>query len=642
MSSDRRYPNPDELLIDLNDAQRAAVQRVRGPVVVEAGAGSGKTRVISRRAAYAAATGAIDPNRMLLITFTEKAGAEMSQRIRHLGLRGAMANNVHSFALRQLIWLWPRFNDSLVPTLLPDPYRLVNAFLRSRASKVNAPDVVSEIRWAKARGIRPAGYLAALAGRQPAVPTDLAAEAFADYERRKQAARLMDFDDILTLLATLINENDDVADLVRSRRTWICVDEYQDTNFIQDALFTAWLGDSTDFCVVGDIDQAIFGFTGATSDYLTGFPKRFQQARRFELTDNYRSSPEVLEVANKLLAAEHRRKRLQATRPSGPTPRVTQLADGESEVRAVIDEIRRLAGIGVEFSDMAMLFRQRAHRLPFEEALRTARIPFRSVDPFFARREVVMAIEALSSPATGSGLSEIAARTWSELFGFDVRDADNAGDSRWDSINALLHLAAELEKRNGPVTPPEFAAELQTRGEAEAGSKEGVELTTYHQAKGREWPVVLLPMLEEGTLPDFRARSPDERAEEWRLLHVGITRAERFLWISHADERTRGEKTFRPLRSSFLYPLSPAPPTASKPTTRASRRTAGWPPANTREITAATLLPRGARVVHRTLGRGVVWSMDGSTISVRFDVGMRKLTWPEVGTRGKLRRATGG
>lgn len=641
--------DPDELLADLNAEQRKAVQCVRGPVVIEAGAGSGKTRVISRRAAYAAAIGAIDPNRMLLITFTEKAGAEMSRRIRQLGVRGAIANNVHSVALRQLRWLWPRFKDTPVPTLLPSPYRLVNAFLRSRAPNVNASDVVTEISWAKARALRPETYLEALAGREPGVPAELAAAAFADYERRKRAANLWDFDDLLTELTTLITDDVRIARLVRGRRNWFCVDEYQDTNPVQDALYSAWLGEGTDFCVVGDVDQAIFGFTGASADHLIGFARRFPDARRFELAANYRSSGAVLRVANELLAAERRTKRLRPTKPDGLPPTFHRFDDDEVEVNAVVRHLQKLSREGISFPEMAILFRLHTHKVPLEVALRAQGIPFRSADPFFARREVALAIGALASPAAGAFLSAIAAKTWSQLFGFDVTDSANAGDARWDSMNALLQIAAQLEGQNPAATPADLATELQARSEAEAGTGEGVELTTYHQAKGREWPVVFLPMLEEGILPDFRAGSSQRRADEWRLLYVGVTRAERVLWLTYAEQRRRGDKTFHQKRSSFLTTIWPAQqkPTPERrpwslPEPSTGLNPVRWPPANTREITGESTLPRGARVVHRTLGVGTVWSVSGGTLAVRFDGKVRKLRWPDVATSGKLRRSTGG
>lgn len=646
--------DPEQLLADLNDEQRAAVQCVRGPVVIEAGAGSGKTRVISRRAAYAAAIGAVDPNRMLLITFTEKAGAEMSQRIRKLGLPGAIANNVHSVALRQLMWLWPRVKDTPAPTLLANPYRLVNAFLRSSSHTLNPRDIVSEISWAKARGIKPGDYEARLSGRAPGVPAELAAAAFADYERRKRVARLVDFDDLLTELTALINENEDVASLVRSRRNWISVDEYQDTNHIQDALFSAWLGDSTDFCVVGDVDQAIFGFAGATPDYLVDFDSRFANAHHFELAANYRSDSAVIDVANKLLAGNGRSKRLRATKAGGSLPVLASMPDADDEVSRIVERIQKLHARGIAYPHMAILFRLNAHKLPFEAALRAADIPFTSDDPFFARREVALAIEALATPADGTSLSEVAARTWGALFGFDVTNADNAGDARWDAVNALMQIAATLEDADTTATASNLSETLRERALAEADSERGVELTTYHQAKGREWQAVFLPMLEEGVLPDFRATSSTELAEEWRLLYVGITRAEQFLWISHALSRSRGSMTFRPERSVFLVPVWPVvkPATgamrqepsweSSMAPSRVAPRPRPWPPAHTRALTAASVIPRGARVVHRTLGDGVVWSMNGSTISIRFGGTMRKLQWPSAATSGTLRRSTGG
>jgi DNA helicase-2/ATP-dependent DNA helicase PcrA len=650
-------PDPDEILGDLNPEQRAAVTNVRGPLAIMAGAGSGKTRVLSRRAAYAAATGQVDPERMLIVTFTDKAAGEMERRIRKLGLRGAMARTVHSFARLQLSWLWPRIHDRApLPALLTSKYGIVAGELRRLRARVEPADVVAEIEWAKQSAITPAAYLDSLGLRIPGVDPSLAATVYRAYEERKRAMSRLDFDDLLLETTRILAEHPDLARLVRARRNWISVDEYQDTNLLQQCLFDAWLGDEVrDFCVVGDPDQAIFGFAGASPRYLTGFERRFPGAQVLDLSRNYRSSPQIIAAANRMFVAAGRSKRLVPTEPEGEQPRLTEYITGEAEVRGIVERIRELHA-KLAYPEIAILVRLRAHLLPFEQALSEAGIPYRSIEPFFDRTEVRMAIDALHAPAEGEGLLEVARRTWERLFGIDLGEGGGNGDARRESLTALLTIAAELAAQEPAAGADELHRLLGERAAEEATGREGVELLTYHRAKGLEWAAVFLPRLEDGTLPDFRSIEGEARAEEWRLLYVGVTRARRHLEISWARRRTGANGKARPVTASaFVEPLHPPPPPRPKPrpaTTLPSPprgrkspiMTEAKPkpavPSSAKRIDPSRLLPKGTIVYHRSHGRGRVTSLSRAILRVAFDDGhLRQFMWPKVAKDGNLLRA---
>ncbi|MES2210479.1 MAG: ATP-dependent DNA helicase UvrD2 [Chloroflexota bacterium] len=550
--------DPSTLLADLDPEQLDAVQAARGPVVIHAGAGSGKTRVISRRTAYAIATEVVPADQVLVVTFTDKAATEMVARLRSLGLPGVTARTFHAHALSQLRHYWPaRHDGALLPDLLDSKLPILSRLARQLPGHYRftpSKDLADEIEWAKARRIVPKTYEreASAAHREPPIPADLFVRIFGDYERAKVRAVRIDFDDLLVETVNLLETDVDAAEMIRSRKRWFSVDEYQDTNPLQQRLLELWLGDGDDLCVVGDEDQTIYAFTGATSDYLTGFTARFPGAREITLSRNYRSSPEILALANRLLAAEGRRKRLVATMPSGPAPSILPFADGEAELAAMVASIRRLTSGATpaatpgatHAADIAVLVRINAQIPLIEAALTKARIPFRvRGQRFFERQEVRDALRILKRlPATATGplLAHLLQERLITEMGYLEGD-DSGGPAareRTASLALVIELAQETAAANVDIDPEALLSDFAARAAAEAeGSADGVNLLTYHRAKGLEWEAVFLPQLEEGTLPIRQAESDAEIAEERRLLYVGLTRARRHLTLSWAERR---------------------------------------------------------------------------------------------------------
>ncbi|HUQ77550.1 MAG TPA: ATP-dependent DNA helicase UvrD2 [Patescibacteria group bacterium] len=573
----------DRLLDDLNEAQREAVRATTGPVAILAGAGTGKTRVISRRTAHAIATGVVAADQVLVVTFTEKAAREMVERLRALGLGEVIARTFHAHALSQLRFFWPsRHDGAALPDLLDSkiPYLV-------RAAQGLAPpykftpirDLATEIEWAKSRGIGPDAYESAIGTREPPIRADLMGRVFADYERAKARAGRIDFDDLLAGTIELLETDPDAAALIRARKSWFSVDEYQDTNPHQERLLELWAGRSDDVCVVGDEDQTIYTFTGASSTYLTGFADRHPGARVIALTENYRSTPQVLGLANRLLAGDGRNKTLRATRPDGPAPTVEGYQDGDVELSATVRRIKGLlAGIGsdpVDPAQIAILVRMNAQLAPIEEALTRAGIAYqvRGVR-FYDRPDVVAgvgAIRRLKSEATGRTLATAIRTLFRTEFGHEgdgpavatgpAAATGPRGDEARERAAALETILATIDEvvRADPASDVgTIRSELERRAAHERnGAADGVNLLTYHRAKGLEWEAVFLPMLEDGTLP-IRQAFDDEAAlaEERRLLYVGITRARRHLHLSWADRReARGRETRR-TRSRFLAGLA--------------------------------------------------------------------------------------
>jgi DNA helicase-2/ATP-dependent DNA helicase PcrA len=548
---------PDRLLADLNEAQLEAVRAVDGPVAIIAGAGTGKTRVVSRRAAYAIATGHVPADQALVVTFTDKAAGEMADRLRELGLPGVTARTFHAHALSQLRFFWPLHHDGApLPDLLDSKLSLLSRIARRLPGHYRftaAKDLADEIEWAKSRRLGPAGYerAAALANREPPIPGDLFVRAFGDYERAKIRAGRIDFDDLLTETIDLLEGDSEAAATVRARKRWFSVDEYQDTNPLQERLLELWAGQSRDVCVVGDADQTIYTFAGASPAYLETFAERHPGARIVELTENYRSTPQVLDLANRLLWNAGRPKRLRATRPGGPDPAIARHATDEAELTWLVARVGELRDAGTPLREIAVLARTNAQLEPVEAALTRAGIPFRIRGvAFFRRPDVRAAIDLIrrsrdTAAASGQPLVAAIRAAWTRELGFEegAEERGNEARERAAALETLAGIIDDVLAGAPALTRDELLANLARRAAteqaaADAGAGAGVELVTYHRAKGLEWDAVFLPMLEEGSLPIRQAFDDDAALEEERrLLYVGITRARVHLGLSWAERR---------------------------------------------------------------------------------------------------------
>jgi DNA helicase-2/ATP-dependent DNA helicase PcrA len=550
--------DPEAILAGLNDEQREAAVATTGPVVILAGAGTGKTRVISHRVAYAAATRAIDPKQALVVTFTDKAATEMRHRLHALGLPQVQASTFHAAARRQLAHFWPLAHGRDLPEVLDTKLRIIGPLARSLPGGYRftpAKDLADEIEWAKVRRMRPETYAP---DREPPVPPDVFTTLWRRYEQAKARANRIDFEDMLTLAVELYETDADALALTHRRYSWFSVDEYQDTNRLQEDLLRLWLGDRRDLCVVGDPDQTIYSFTGASSEYLSSFADRYPGARVVRLGQNYRSTPQVIALANRLIPGRE----LRSSSTDGPIPELFPHSDGDAEAASIVARIHGLMGEGVPATEIAILVRTNAQLVGFEAALTGAEIPFtvRGVR-FFARPDVRDARQALRKAGDGR-LSRVVAAAWKKELGFDEAEPPGTGAEARDrhaALSTLLAIARALEREQPDATVADYLAELARRDatEADAGG-DGVTLSTLHRAKGLEWDAVFLPQLEDGTLPIRQSSSDAEAlAEERRLLYVGITRARRHLVLSWAASRIGPKGSSRARPSRFIAELRP-------------------------------------------------------------------------------------
>ncbi|WP_051218555.1 ATP-dependent DNA helicase UvrD2 [Nocardioides insulae] len=564
---------PESLLSALDPEQRRVAEALRGPVRVLAGAGTGKTRAITHRIAYGVATGVYAPTEVLAVTFTARAAGEMRGRLRGMGAGAVQARTFHSAALRQLRYFWPHVYGTELPQLTESKIPILANAARRLRLQVDQPllrDLASEVEWAKVSNVHSDDYakVAAARGREVS-KLDLAtvARIFSGYEEVKRGQGRMDMEDVLLLTAGLLAEDERVAAQVRRQYKWLVVDEFQDVSPLQSALLDLWLGGRDEICVVGDPAQTIYSFAGADAAFLRDFPAKFPGATSVELVRNYRSTPQIVESANNLLAGTSSRGvELRAQRPPGVEVAYAQRDDEVDEAEAVAAEILRLHAQGRPYSEVAVLFRINAQSETFEEALSARRIPYviRGAARFFDRPEVKEAVTRIRGSArSGDGAArdeELLEAVHGTLagMGWTSKPPEGRGQTRdrWESWTALVDQAREFATTGGDLEG--FVAELDRRqAEQHAPVAEGVTLATFHSAKGLEWDSVFAVGLQEGTLP-FTHSLDSETAleEERRLLYVGLTRARLDLHVSWALARQPGGRAGRK-PSRFLAPLLP-------------------------------------------------------------------------------------
>jgi DNA helicase II / ATP-dependent DNA helicase PcrA len=567
----------------LDDEQRAAVLAPRGPVCVLAGAGTGKTRTITRRIAHLVQLGHVAPGQVLAVTFTARAAGELRTRLRTLGVAGVQARTFHAAALRQLRYFWPRAVGGAPWPLLEAKVRVVGqaaSRLRAGTDAASLRDFAGEIEWAKASLIGPDDYPAAVARlhRSTPGPAEQVAAIYAGYEALKNGAERLDFDDLLLHTAAALEEQGDIAEEFRDRYRCFVVDEYQDVTPLQQRVLDAWLGARDDLTVVGDANQTIYTFAGATSRYLLDFPRRFPEAVLVRLQRDYRSTPQVVGAANVLIGTA--RGRPAGTRlalvgqlPAGPEPEFSEHDDEPAEAAAVARRISQLIADGTPAGEIAVLFRINAQSEVYEQALTEVGVPYqiRGGERFFQRQEVRRAMIALRAaqpgphtgpqpgPEPGSVPLADAVRAALQPLGLTPDPPGGAAQrAQWESLVAIVALAEELVAVEPGADLRRFGAELDTRADAaHPPTVQGVTLASLHTAKGLEWEVVFLVGLADGTLPIQHADGDaDAIEEERRLLYVGITRARRRVLLSWALSRQPGGPARR-RRSRFLYGLIP-------------------------------------------------------------------------------------
>ena len=562
---------PAEILDGLNDAQREAAMAVRGPVAILAGAGTGKTTTITRRIAYQVATGTFAADRMLAVTFTEKAARELKERLGALGVSGVEARTFHAAALSQLGRLWERHTGNALPEVLPSKAPLIASLANSLPMPhkfMPRSELAGEIEWAKNRMIPWRRYLSEVErlGHTPPIPAELMAGVFEGYERRKERARKIDFEDMLGMSVLLYQEHPDAAAEVRAKFHAFTVDEYQDVNPVQQALLEAWLGHRSELCVVGDDYQTIYSFTGASPEYLLGFPQRYPGATIVRLEENYRSTPQVLAVANGLSPQLGGfEKQLRATRPDGPNPTGRALPDPDAEVAFVVAEVRRLHDAGTPWEEIAILYRINARSEAYEETFADEGIPYQVRDGAFLRRPGPRSVlAALRRPDSLD--AQVAVETATNAVGYDPNaDPDDAEEvTRQADLGRLRVLAAEYVAAHPDGDVAGFTAELSARFSTEQSGR-GVNLLTYHRAKGLEFDAVFLPRLLDRELPFRSQKSTADPEEERRLFYVGITRARTHLYLSWpSDGRSEPSPFVREL--GIVAAPRPAPATARRTT----------------------------------------------------------------------------
>ena len=536
----------DKFLEDLDDEQRVAASAIRGPVLVIAGAGTGKTRTITHRIAHALDNGVAEPSRTLALTFTARAAAELRLRLATLGFPGVQAHTFHSSAWRQLQFFWNEAIGGKPFRILSQKSELIASALstvgRSK-SGLSIRDIATEIEWAKGQEIAPEDYVRVAQERARVSPHGLTFNEIADiyrtYDGLKHEQGQLDFEDILLLLVGILEEQNSIIERVRSQYRYFTVDEYQDVSPLQERLLNLWLGNRKEICVVGDPDQSIFSFAGSSNQYLLGFTKKYREAQVFRLDRNYRSTSQIVNVANKVMDRE-----LLSVRGKGDANvRLTSYSNEVAESEKIVTRITELIKSGVDSRDIAVLFRRNDQLQDFAQTLLAAGIPVNILGynqgqrPFFYDGKIKEAIRLIRGAAIANESSlagiDLVGQVIAILSATGWHPDRATGD---DARLRLVEFVAELQERLPAATLRDLINEFDERERSNVEPEVfGVVLTSIHSAKGLEWSHVFIPRLREGILPISYAMASDElMAEERRLFYVAVTRAKDSLSLSFA------------------------------------------------------------------------------------------------------------
>ena len=540
----------EDILNALDEEQREAAQSLLGPTVILAGAGTGKTRTITHRIAYGILRGDFSENRVMALTYTNRAAGELRARLRSLGVHSVNAKTFHAAALSQLEYFWRDFFGVEAPRVLESKSRAIGTAAETLKIRLDANtirDIAAEIEWRKYSMLSLEQYLDQITSRP--VITGLAPiksyEIQVAYEDAKVKAKQIDWEDVLMLCTGMLKAEPRALAHVHSQYRFFTVDEYQDISKLQQELLDTWLGDRSDLCVVGDPNQTIYSFSGASASFLETFDSRYPGANVISLTKNYRSTPEIISVANRV-RGNQKFEPLEAIRPRGIEPEVLEFATKEQECDWVASRIKDLLSNGIKASQIAVLYRINAQSEQVENALSKAGVEYqvRGGQRFFNRPEIMSAVRMVRAEAANPSNKELyetvsaIARSlgWQSI----APDVSGAALEKWEALNSLVQIADEL---GSEATIKTFASELEERQRSQhEPTRESITLSTIHAAKGLEYKAVFIIGAIEGYLPISYAKTELQISEEQRLFYVGVTRAKDSLFITWANRDTAEDR----------------------------------------------------------------------------------------------------
>lgn len=534
----------EDILNALDEQQREAAQSLLGPTVILAGAGTGKTRTITHRIAYGILRGDFSENRVMALTYTNRAAGELRARLRGLGVHSVNAKTFHAAAVSQLEYFWRDFFGIEAPRVLDSKSRTIGQAAEALKIRLDANtirDLAAEIEWRKYSMLSLEQYLDQISTRpviQGLAPIR-SYEIQVAYEDAKVKAKQIDWEDVLLLCTGMLKSEPRALAHVHQQYRFFTVDEYQDISKLQQELLDTWLGDRSDLCVVGDPNQTIYSFSGANASFLENFDSRYPGANVIELTRNYRSTPEIIAVANRV-RGNQKFEPLESIRPRGLEPQVLEFQDREQECDFVANKIKDLLSSGMKASQIAVLYRINTQSEHIENALSKAGVEYqvRGGQRFFSRPEIMSAVRMVRAEAanpTGKALYETVSAIARSL-GWQSIAPNVSGRAleEWEALNSLVQIADELGK---DATIQTFANELEERQRSQhEPTRESITLSTIHAAKGLEYKAVFIVGAVEGYMPISYAKAELQISEEQRLFYVGVTRAKDQLFITWANK----------------------------------------------------------------------------------------------------------